>query len=287
MMHILIPTGGSAHSAIAIHQVLMLAAAEEIIATLLTVVKHADDQAEAEMILAQAREGLDTAVSQTTTLIRSGQPAEEIVQEAESGGYDLIVMGERPSHNLITRLFKPVTQHVVERSTCPVLIAKEQSHPLHRLLLCDSGLQSPSLLDRFTASLPQLLTADTDITILHVMSQISAAPGIPGQQLRADADELIAENAPEGELLQLDREKMEHVGHASEIKVRHGLVVDEIETEARNGDYDLIVIGAHQHAGWHHFLLADMTRQIITQADRPVLVIPFTTTPDDASTKPK
>jgi nucleotide-binding universal stress UspA family protein len=56
-------------------------------------------------------------------------------------------------------------------------------------------------------------------------------------------------------------------------KVRHGLVVDEIQAEARSGDYDLVVIGAHRGEGWRRILLDDLAHQIIVEMDRPVLVV--------------
>jgi nucleotide-binding universal stress UspA family protein len=49
--------------------------------------------------------------------------------------------------------------------------------------------------------------------------------------------------------------------------------VDEILAEARSGDYDLVVIGAHRGAGWERLLLDDLAHQIIEQMDRPVLVV--------------
>jgi nucleotide-binding universal stress UspA family protein len=55
--------------------------------------------------------------------------------------------------------------------------------------------------------------------------------------------------------------------------VRHGLVVDEIQAEARSGDYDLVVIGAHRGEGWRRILLDDLAHQIIVEMDRPVLVV--------------
>jgi len=56
-------------------------------------------------------------------------------------------------------------------------------------------------------------------------------------------------------------------------KVRHGFVVDEILDEGRTGNYDLVVIGAHQQEHWAGFLLDDLAEQIITKIDRPVLLV--------------
>lgn len=55
--------------------------------------------------------------------------------------------------------------------------------------------------------------------------------------------------------------------------VRHGRVVDEILAESRAEDYDLVVIGAHRGEGWRRILLDDLAQQLITQIDRPVLVV--------------
>ena len=56
-------------------------------------------------------------------------------------------------------------------------------------------------------------------------------------------------------------------------KVRHGLVLDEILKEASIGDYDLVIIGAHQPQGLPAFLLDDLAQKIVTNIDRPVLII--------------
>ena len=56
-------------------------------------------------------------------------------------------------------------------------------------------------------------------------------------------------------------------------KVRHGLVVDEILEEARTGDYQLVVIGASRGEGWQRILLDDLAHRIISQVDRPILVV--------------
>jgi nucleotide-binding universal stress UspA family protein len=106
------------------------------------------------------------------------------------------------------------------------------------------------------------------------MSQIGAAPGVAGQDLRAEAQELMVAQTPEGEWLANDLQVLQQVEVAATPKVRHGLVVEEILAEASDGRYDLIVIGAHPHEGWQRFLLEDVSAQIVVKADRPILVIP-------------
>lgn len=275
-MKLLIATGGSDHSAVAVQLAAQIAGGEDWPVTLLTVIGDEGARTRGEEILAEAKTLLETAVPHLTGKIRVGQPAAEIVREAEEGRYDLILLGQRGKHRLLTRLFGPVTQHVINHSSRPVLIAKATAVPLRRILLCDSGARSPLLLDRFMERLPELLANAYKVTVLHVMSQISATPDVPpeeGNQLQATAEELMAVHAPEGDLLERDMEILEDVDVEPQPLVRHGLVVEEILAEAEQGDYDLVVIGAHQHEKWRHFLLDDLADQIVQQIDRAILII--------------
>lgn len=271
-MRLLIATGGAPHSDLALRLGVYIAPMTGKAPTILTVIRHEGDRPHAEAVLAQARSRLEANGAVVHTCIRIGHPAEEIVAEATEGGYDIILLGDKHAHDLMTRLLGSTVKKVLEQAPCPVIIAKGKVAPLRRILLCDSGAESFSLLDRFTTRLASL-ARDPEITVLHVMSQISAGPGVSGRQLRADAEELIREHSPEGALLERDVQILERLNLHPDTKVRHGFVVSEIVNEARSGDYDLVVIGAHQGKGWQRFLLEDLAFQIIMHADRPVLVL--------------
>lgn len=203
--------------------------------------------------------------------------------------------------------------HVVEHAPCPVMVAKGKIGPIQRILFCDSGGKdlsaglastrpkhavpahriltrgfakpgtisqgnpasraNPSTLHCFLECLDDLLDDAGEIVVLHVMSQMSAGPGVKGEQLRSGTEELIEERAPEGELLRRDVEALENLDIRARAKVRHGLVVEEIVEEVQNGDYDLVVIGAYRGEGWQRILLDDLAHKIIVQLDRPVLVV--------------
>ena len=273
-MRILIATGGSEHSKVAVQMGAALAETVPLEATILTVIKRAGQQAEAQRIVAEAERLLGTAVPRVHTKIMQGKPADTILRELRDGRYDLVILGEREHHTFIAHIFNATTgDRVLHQAYCPVLIAKKAARPVHSLLLCDSGLLGPTLLDRLQQQLPELLQSDPDVTILHVMSQISAGPGVKGEQLRADADVLIHERSPEGDLLARDLQQLSEEGVTARPKIRHGLVVDEILDESVCGDYDLIVIGAHQGKGWQRFLLEDLMERIVLGSDRPVLII--------------
>lgn len=272
-MKILMATGGSPHSEAALRYGAMIAQYAGEPPVILTVIRRESHRSKAEELLQQAQKLVANALPAVRTKVRVGHPAHEIVSEAAEGLYDLVIVGERQMHGLRTRVLGSTAVYVVERAPCPVIIAKGKIETLRRILLCDSGALSPSLLSRFAVQLAGMLEGDEEITVLHVMSQITAWPGVRGKQLRADATELIQERAPEGIVLQQDIQVLTQPGIRAIPKVRHGLVVEEILDEAREGSYDLLVIGAHRDEGWQRFLLEDIAHEIITQVDRPVLVV--------------
>ena len=226
---------------------------------------------DAEIILAQAQESL--GIDKLQKKVRIGTPVKEILKETKAEEYELLILGclSSPRSDCLSP-GSGFTQ-IVEGVPCSTLIVREKAPRVKRLLLCDSGAESAQSTRDFTARLVNLIEGEEQITILHVMSQISAGPGIQGEQLRSDADVLIDAHSPEGELLERDIEELKGTGVNTDPKIRHGLVVDEILGEARNGEYDLVIIGAHIPVGWRNFLLDNIARKIVTQIDRSILIV--------------
>ena len=204
---------------------------------------------------------------------RVGQSVEEVIREIEDHNYNLVILGDQPSRKPARFSRASTATRVAEIAPCPVIVLKGKTDRIQRILLCDSGNKKSRLLDRFTTQLTEIFPGEEEVTILHVMSQISAGPGVRGGQLRAQALQLIEEHTHEGALLEHDLQILEHSNIHPSPKVRHGLVVDEILSEARDGNYDLVVIGAYISEGWGRFLLDDQSRKILTLVDRSILVV--------------
>jgi nucleotide-binding universal stress UspA family protein len=288
-MRILIATNGSSDNEELLCFGLRIARHAGEPLTILTVVEPKVDHLPHPMdaLVAQFCDQLQIQPFEVRTKIRIGHAVEEILHEAEQGVYDLLIVAENQCRSPVRRWFPALTAvDVAERAPCSVVIVKGKAGAIRRILLCDSGAngpaaappsevspQIPSVSERFAARLVGLFGKEEEVTVLHVMSQISAGPGVRGKQLRAGAVELIGEHTLEGELLERDIQLLARSGIHSHPEVRHGLVVDEILAEAQSGDYDLVVIGAPAGKGWRRFLLDDLARQIVEQMDRPVLVV--------------
>jgi nucleotide-binding universal stress UspA family protein len=297
-MSVLVAIDGSPHTEATLRLSAQIARRGREPLTILTVVKHEADRplASVDAILARACEIVQPQFPDVRTRVRMGHPATEIVREAEEGDHGLVIVGQRPNRNLARRFLQGSTAvRVVEHAPCPVIVAKGKTGPIERILLCDSGSRdpsvglpsttlgtgrrgrtgeaTPSVLNRFMKLPVDLLDGTGEIVVLHVMSQMSAGPGVVGKQLRSGPEELIAERAPEGELLQRDTKMLERLGLRAHAKVRHGLVVEEILDEVQGEDYDLVVIGAYRGEGWQRILLDDLAHRLVVELDRPVLVV--------------
>ena len=76
-----------------------------------------------------------------------------------------------------------------------------------------------------------------------------------------------------GQNLRAQKESLEKQGVRVEVRMRHGIVLDEIFAEQEEGEHDLIVTGSSQARGTlRHYILGDLTRSIVNRSDCPVLV---------------
>jgi nucleotide-binding universal stress UspA family protein len=66
------------------------------------------------------------------TTIRSGRPADIILEHAKAAGADLIVMGTPGRFGLSQLYMGSVAERVTRTATCPVLIVRETSGEVKR-----------------------------------------------------------------------------------------------------------------------------------------------------------
>ena len=271
-MRVLLCTDGSTNGQSALRFGGYLARSSTEPVTLLGVVERPRDRATIASALEDGRRLLPANVG-TQVKIRQGHAAEEILDEIISGTYDLVAVGALGKRGVTRFMLGSTAERVARFAAVPVLIVQGVRESVSRVLICtaagEPGLSSVS----FGGRVARLVGAQA--TVLHVMSQVPAAPGIPPaslEHLEASADVLIAQHTLEGLHLEQALAILQGQGVTADARVRHGLVVDEILVEVCEGDYDLVVVGAHPSVGLMRFLLDDIAHQIISHTDRPVLV---------------
>ena len=273
-MRILLCTNGSSHSARALEMGVCVAQKAASDVDILVVAEH-DREEEARRMAEAAAADLETARIPVTIHRRTGGMAEEVVRQAKAAPYDLVIIGSRGRRGIVKLLLGSVALHVTGHAPASVLVVKGRTRDLKRFLVCSSAGPVSEHTVRFAGRLARALEAS--VTLLHVMSQLPLAEDAVLEDLEASAEELIKCGSREGVHLGQMRDLLAAEGVAARAVARHGLVLDEITAEARQDQYDLLVIGAHVTPGLNARLVDDLSANILLAANRPVLVVRWAT----------
>ncbi len=203
-------------------------------------------------------------------VVRTGDPIRQILAETTANEYDLAIVGARRkgSGGLYWRPEK--TYEVIKAVPPPVLVAIGECRGVKRILVCTGGKRYIDDAVQLAADIAKCIEAT--VTLLHVMAE---PPAIYADlvRLEEDVDRLLASNSELGRNLRGQKESLEKMGLAVEVRIRHGLALDQIFAEVREGEHDLIVTGTSQAKGtFRHYIMGDLTRGILNRADCPVLV---------------
>ena len=208
--------------------------------------------------------------------VSGGDPVERILAESARGGFDLIVIGSRGGRGLAKLFMGSIATRLAKQSPQPLLIVKGRRESVQRILVCTGGERPGESCAAWGGRVAAWTGAQ--VTVLHVMSQLALAENARLEDLQDTAEEAIAQGTREGRHLQKLMAMARERGMTGEVKpkIRHGLVLDEIVAEVEEGDYDLVIIGAHHPPTgdlWGKLLLDDVAHQIVQECPRPVLVV--------------
>ena len=203
-------------------------------------------------------------------VLRTGEPIRQILAETTANEYDLAIIGARrkASSGLYWRSEK--TYEVIKAVPPPVLVALGDCNQVKQILVCTGGRR---YIDDAVQLAGEIAVAiGSAITLLHVMAE---PPAIYANLVRMeeDVDRLLTSESELGRNLRGQKESLEKMGLTVEVRIRHGLALDQIFAEVREGGHDLIVTGTSQATGtFRHYIMGDLTRGILNRADCPVLV---------------
>jgi sulfate transport system ATP-binding protein len=239
-------------------------------ATLLAV---ADDPTAARALLAASHEAARQSIPGLTVATRAAPAAEAILSTIAAGDFDLVVVGAAEAVPGAS-LPEPV-RRLVLTSPVPVAVAKSDRPAILNVLLCTAGGEPGKLDVAFGGRLAR--QAGAAVTLLYVDGPgtvepaADRAPALPTAE--PPADEPVHSREWIDRHLRLGAQTLERQGIATSVRVRQGAVVDEILAEAAAGDHDLIVVGGRLHRAAYGQEQRDLALQVVTRADRPVLVV--------------
>lgn len=182
-----------------------------------------------------------------------GDPAEEILEVAESEDYDMIVLGSHGRSSLRGFLLGTVHAKVLHHAHRPLLIVRNFRR-VQRVLVAYRGSQCDQGALELIASL--LAKRKPEITVLHV------------QETEKGETESFAQTC-----LMKGEQTLRDLDHEPVTKTAEGDFVDEILKEVATGRYDLIVLGAYGPVKKGRLrMISDEALNIARLTTRPVLI---------------
>jgi nucleotide-binding universal stress UspA family protein len=200
----------------------------------------------------------------------SGDPVPQIVGETTKNKYDLVIIGARKTGSTGLHWRSEKTYEVIKSISPPVLVAMGEWAELKRFLVCTGGKAFIEEAVQLTGKLAKAVGAS--VTLLHVMAE---PPAIYADLVRMeeDVDQLLESKSELGLNLSAQKADLEKLGVTAEVRIRHGIVIDQVFAEAREKSYDLIVTGSSQARGMlRHYIMGDVTLSILNHSSCPVLV---------------
>src|SRR6184192_1320362 len=269
-MKILICSDGTPSAETAIQLGGLLAGPLKAKTTLLGIAETSQDESPLRETLQAQAQSLQARGVSVDIMVQSGEPVRQITDHTSKAAYDLVVIGARWTGATGHYWRSAKTYEVIKAIQPPVLVAIGESKQLRRFLVCTGGKEFIEHAVQFTGKIAAALGAS--VTLLHVMAEPSAIY-LNLVQLEENVDRLLQSKSELGTNLRRQKRDLEHLAVPAEVRLRHGIVIDQVFEEVRAGDYDLIVTGTSQARGLlGHYIMGDLTRSILNRASCPVLV---------------
>lgn len=234
---------------------------------------------EARKVLIHAQALLAAEGVEAGALVEVGSPAKVILQQA--GNYDVVVLGAHDKYVRSQPGLGPVASRVVAQCPNAVLVAREAiaDRSMRVLVGADGSLaaeQALRLLARY------FNTEAVEITLLHVVEtpwlklglELDWFGGVTGQSDPSQRFDRELQVEAE-EVLESARTLLEENGLAAQPMVENGDPALELLSEAENGAYDLIVLGASGEADVKHSLLGSVSTRVAQDAPCSVFIARF------------
>ncbi len=207
-----------------------------------------------------------------TRKIRKGNPSEEILAEALEFPYDLVAVGGGGQLSLLHPSLGSTTSDLARKLHTHFLVARNIPAKIGKILVCAGSEAAPG--DTMALGGAWIANTEAQVGLLHVVR-------LQQSEIRAGSksnEPSASEKEREDRLLQRASQQLREAGVKNEIilHIRRGLVVEEVLSELSDGDFQILVIGAHYSAGqdlWQGVLFDDVTDQLLNRSNCSVLII--------------
>lgn len=238
--------------------------------------------AEAE---AQARKELESEVEKVVQRLKDagidadgvvipGRAATVLLEESAKYEADVVVAGSRGRGRIASLILGSVSAELIDRSPCPVLVARQPS--AGQVLLATDGSAHATRAEQLIAEWPMF--GEAQIRVLSVAEVVppwhtGLAPTMYAAALEAYSEDLATARAAHTALASEAASRLKAAGLGVEAKMREGDAAMEIIEEAATWPADLIVIGSRGRTGISRLVLGSVARNVLQGSNSSVLIV--------------
>jgi nucleotide-binding universal stress UspA family protein len=240
-----------------------------------TQVQKAEEERALEL-LTKLSKPLATLELKVETIVRRGNPADEIIKTCRSIQADLTVVGLKGTNDAPEFLLGSVAHKVIKYAPCSVLVAKKERETISKVLVPLDGSEYADEVVRFLLRIP--LPHHAEILAMTVVQPFGAA-FVKAYTLDLERDQQItaelqkAEEKAAGRLMVEAESRFRKAGYKVSTIVARGDPSREILREAAEQDVDLIAMGTRGLTGVRGFLLGSVAQRIAGYAKSSVLIV--------------
>jgi nucleotide-binding universal stress UspA family protein len=194
----------------------------------------------------------EEGISVDQRLLERADAGESIVKEAEKGNYDLIVIGRSGEEEKEPHLGSVAKKTALYAKTS-VLVARDRRKISKIIVAVDGSEHSKRVIHCATILARKLAVG---VALLNVQE-----PYLPPKIMKEIRTRILSEAAAQFEGIKPDQ------------RLQQGDPAKMIIQTAKEGEYDLILIGRKGHSAVTRFLLGSVSDHVIQYADRSVLPV--------------
>ncbi len=208
--------------------------------------------------------------------LREGKPAEEIIALAEDLEVDLVVVGSRRMGRVKRLIAGSVSEGVVHRASCPVLVVCGEAWPVGRVVVADDGSEPARKAGDLAAEIASL--SGSEVIVVRAYEHPPEPVGGWSAEDRRELDEVLWRNRRD---LKKRAEQLEAIAPCRPktklIKSKAASAIDLVAEESE-GKQTLFAVGSRGLSAPKRAMLGSVSTAVLRAADGPVLIVPSETT---------
>jgi len=210
------------------------------------------------------------------TLVTRGNPAQQIVKQAHEMHADLVAIGAKGITGSPRFPLGGVAHKVVKYADTSVLLAKEGTTRVRRVLLAIDGSKYSDAAARFLLALP-LPRKSRVFLVTSLESHVAALLKMPTLDLETNRNILLqlqeAEEQSARSLMGKTHKLFQAKKYDTELMVLRGEPAEQILVAARTLNPELVVVGAKGVTGIETFLLGSVAQRVARFSRYSVLIV--------------